>query len=39
MNADGSNKRLLTSNAVDEANPTWSADGAEILFARETRAA
>ena len=39
MNADGSNKRLLTSNTVDESNPTWSADGAEILFARAEGAA
>ena len=35
MNADGSNKRQLTSTLSGfDAGPTWSPDGARIAFAR-----
>jgi len=34
MSADGTETRRLTSTPHDDANPTWSADGARIAFAR-----
>jgi Tol biopolymer transport system component len=35
MNADGSNQTQITSNALDDEDPAWSADGRRIAFQRD----
>ena len=35
MNADGSNPRQITFNALSERFPAWSPDGREIVFGRD----
>ena len=37
VRADGSGVRILTRNAVSEASPAWSPNGAQIAFFRPTR--
>ena len=32
MNADGSGRRPLTANEVNDWGPSWSPDGREIVF-------
>jgi TolB protein len=32
MNADGSGKKRLTNNLVNDTNPAWSPDGTRIVF-------
>jgi Tol biopolymer transport system component len=34
MNADGTNRQVIVSNAADDVHPSWSPDGARILFER-----
>lgn len=36
MNADGSDKKLLTNNLGHNFYPSWSADGKTIIFTRMT---
>jgi Tol biopolymer transport system component len=38
MNADGSNPRALTTNAVQNVFPSWSPDGRQIVFSSGTAA-
>jgi Tol biopolymer transport system component len=35
MNGDGSNQTQITSNALDDEDPAWSADGRSIAFQRD----
>ena len=35
MKADGSHKRQITFNALDEEDPAWSPDGTRIVFTRD----
>ena len=35
MKADGSHKRQITFNALDDEDPAWSPDGTMIVFARD----
>ena len=35
MNIDGSNQKRLTTNTVDDWNPSWSPDGEAIIFSSD----
>ena len=35
MNADGSNQIRLTNNSFDDASPSWSPDGGQLVFSSQ----